>query len=199
VQQRLERWGERGQGSAPLAWIRPDPRPRLTPVWRSSLGLVLLGGGLCAWFFKELAEDPIWALLLGLLSVATGMLRFVYIAMKVLGDERCLSLFKEGLIARERRAERVMIAWSELAAIELLEESGAGGGPELRLSIHTRGAEGELEERCQLELTDLPISPEALKRLLLECARRDALGVALKLEAQLEELGLEVGLPSARG
>ena len=159
----------------------------------------MLGGGLCAWFFKQLAEDPIWALLLGLLSVATGMLRFVYIAMKVLGDERCLSLFKEGLIARGRRAERVMIAWPELAAIELLEGEGAGAEGELSLSLRVRGAEGQLEERCQLELRDLPVSPEALKRLLLECARRDALGVALKLEAQLEELGLEVGLPSARG
>jgi len=186
----LERWGGSGRGSLPLAWFRPDPRAPLVPVWRSSVFLVLLGGALCAWFFGHIEQDPILILLLGLCSVASGMLRVVRAALLSLGDERCVSLFREGVVLRDAKANRAQVAWGELreVTVEVSEDATEA------LLITRRSGSSEAGS-LQIELRHMPIQAEAFKRLLLECARRDGLGVALKVEDQLERLGVKAGLP----
>ena len=186
----LERWGGSGRGSFPLAWFRPDPRAPLVPVWRSSVLLVLLGGALCAWFFARIEEDPIPLLLLGLCSVATGMLRVVRAALHSLGDERCVSLFREGVVLRDTKASRESISWRELKEVTIVvREDGS------ETLLITRRAGSSDEGALQVELLHMPIQAEAFRGLLLECARRDGLGVALKIEDQLERLGVKAGLP----
>lgn len=172
----------------PLAWVRPDPRAPLLPVWRTSVLLVLLGGGLCAWFFARIEDDPITLLLLGLSSVAAGMLRMVRAALKSLGDERCVSVFKEGVVVRDHLAARAQVSWAEIAEVSCVEEGE-------RLVITRRGSGAESPELI-IQMTFMPLKAEALKALLIECVRRDGLGVALKVEEQLERLGVQVGLPS---
>ena len=186
----LERWGGPGRGSFPLAWFRPDPRAPLVPVWRSSVLLVLLGGALCAWFFARIEEDPILLLLLGLCSVATGMLRVVRAALRSLGDERCVSLFREGVVLRDTKASREHISWRELKEVTIVV--GEDGS---EILLITRRAGSSDEGELQVELLHMPIQAEAFRGLLLECARRDGLGVALKIEDQLERLGVKAGLP----
>lgn len=190
MQVTLERWEASGKGSAPLAWFRPDPRIPLIPVWRISVLLLLLGAGLCGWFFVHIDEDPIHYLLLGLCSVSVGMLTMVRAALKVLADERCIGLFKEGLIVRDLYAQRVRLAWHEIVGIEVNSESQ-------QLMI-ARTISDKTQEVISIEMIFMPIEANTLKALLLECVRRDGLGVALKLEILLDQFGVNAGLPSEK-
>ena len=175
-----------------IAWLRPDPRRQLIPVWLFGVCLLLVGSGLCALFFssqginpQNISEDqnPLH-LFLGLFCVLCGMLTMVVSALRVLSDERCLTLMDSGITYTNRAGLITHVDWTNVLQVKhsptsdsILEFDREDAGPFL---IH---------------LENMSISPSLLRDLLEEERKRVLMEIPSQLSQRLVELKIPVGRP----
>ena len=175
-----------------IAWLRPDPRQKLIPVWLFGVCLLLVGSSLCAFFFSaqgitpestQEAQYPL-ALFLGLVCILCGMLSMVISAIRVLSDERCLTLMDSGIIYTNRIGQITQIEWKEVIQVRQSTTSEA-----------ILEFDRELNAPFLVHLDNMRVSPYTLQVLLEEERKRVLMDIPSQLSQRLIELKIPVGRP----
>ena len=175
-----------------IAWLRPDPRRRLIPIWIFGVCLLLVGSSLCAFFFSAQgitpestreAQYPL-ALFFGLLCILCGMLSMVVSAIRVLSDERCLTLMDSGIVYTNRMGQITQIDWKDVIQIKRSSTSES-----------TLEFDRELDSPFLVHLEHMSVSPDTLQTVLEEERKRILMDIPSQLSQRLIELKIPVGRP----
>lgn len=168
-------------------WLRPDPKRRLLPAWGLGVVFIILGSSICAIFF--LGEDqqseigpngkgPL-LLLVGLLSVFTGMMTMVISALRILSDERSIGFRSDGLTLFDISGQEQTVQWRDL--VDIISY------PDAKIELKLQD-----DQRVTVRVEWLGVDPYIFAQALRDEHKRYLFGVPTGLLEHLQLLGLKV-------
>jgi hypothetical protein len=159
---------ERVDPAADVFWLRPDPIRRLSrPFWAA--GAVFVAGGLLGYWGYNRSGGGVAghaAIGGGLVLIAAAVGTVFYVALRLLADETCLAIRRDGLMYQRGRAPERFVPWSRLGAARVEGDevvADVDRGPALRIAA-----------------TELDWTPFEMARLVDDARRKAQLGLPFR-------------------